>query len=249
MNFTWIVNAAVTVMAVVEAQKNDFGYSNIQKSEVNAIVSLTNFARSHVAVPAVRMYNVRWNHHVAKDLQHAVQTIDPSWWFANNQNNGGFNGQVLMDYEPFKSKHPKWGFLIHDGCQSGTKGVQRIFRYRAINQKPYFNYYNCNATGFTPHGYTNSYRSCSAQSYPNGSNKPYSWVWQYMPKLLLENTTEIACMLVGQSGPNAAGGNRPNHFFCYRNNVTSQINEQPYKAGKSMSECPRSTKRVNNLCI
>lgn len=250
MNLTGLIKVALGVAAIHESRRMDSGYFDIPQSEVNDLVNILNSARAHVRVPAVRMRKVGWNYEMASDLQQAVQTIDPSWWFDKNQSVARFNAEVLMRYEPFKSKYPGWDFLIHDGCQSSPVGVRRIFMYRAIHQKPYFNYNNCNATGFTPHaGYINSYLSCVTHPYPMVSNKPYSWVWQYMPKLLLENTTEIACMLVGQSGPNAAGGYRPNHFFCYRNNATPQINEQPYKAGKSMSECPKGTRGVKRLCV
>jgi hypothetical protein len=226
--------------------------NSIPQSEVTELMDILNEARSNVAVKAVRMHKVKWNLTMAADLNNAVKTLDPSWWFDANQTKARYNGQVLMDYEPFASKYPGWDFLIHDGCQNGPAAVRRIFIYRAIAQKPYFNYNNCNATGFIAgKGYINSYLSCCAHDYPAVSNKPYSWVWQYMPKLLLENTTEVACMMLGQPGPNYAGGDRPNHFFCYHNNATPQVNEQPYKAvskgQKAGAECPG--KVVKRLCI
>lgn len=242
------VFAAFNVTESVKAKP----YTKIPDSEIKSIVGMTNYARSHVKVPAAKMHQVHWNEELHSVLDQAVEQIDPSWWFSTNQTKARYNGQVLMDYEPFKSQFPGWDFLIHDGCQSSAVGLRRIFQYRALSQRPYFNYENCNETGFTPNkGYINSYMSCNAHDYPTVSNMPYSWVWQYMPKLLLENTTEIACMLTGRPGPNADGKAHPNHFFCYRNNATPQINEQPYKATakgeQAGAECPRKVK--NRLCV
>ncbi len=227
-------------------------FYSLPKNEVADILQLTNYARSHVNPSAVSISRVNWNYTMQKDLEAFVQITPKSWWFSDSDNpNIKFNAFELMQKPEFKSKYPGWGYLIHDGCQSSNTGVTRIFRMRAIKQAPYFSYANCRKDVFSnDRGHINNYLTCIKQSYPKVSNKPWSWVWQYYPPLVLENTTEIACALLSQPGPNAAGGNRPNHFFCYRNNATPQINEVPYKSGKAGSECYKKGKKViNKLCV
>lgn len=219
-------------------------------SEAGTLTSIANEARSDVAVPAARMQHVVWNYTMQDSLQQAVQTTNKSWWFDANQNTSRFNLEALMQFEPFKSNYPGWGFLFHDSCQDGEFGITRIFLYRAIRQRPYFDYDHCNATGFTQNqGSINSYMSCTKEHYPEVAKRPYSWVWQYMPALLLENTTEIACALLGMQGALTTKGGAPNHFMCFRNHATVQVNEQPYKAGVSCSECEPEQTCINRLCI
>ncbi len=227
-------------------------FYSLPKNEVSKILSITNKARANVNPPAVRMNKISWNFTMQKDLEAFVQNTPKSWWFSRSEDiTVKFNGFTLANRHAFfANKYPGWGYLIHDGCQSTNTGVQRIFNMRALVQSRFFSYKDCNKTGVTDtRGHINNFTSCVGKKYPWVSNQPWSWVWQYYPPLVLENTTEIACALLSQPGPNAAGGHRPNHFFCYRNNYTPQINEVPYKTGKSMSECLSDKKRMNKLCV
>ncbi len=223
-------------------------FYNLPTVESNLIVNTINQARTNVATPALAMHKVAWNHTLQADIEAFVQLTPKDWWFSRSDTGLKFNGFDLMNQPFFKNKYPDWDFLIHDGCQSTITGVSNIVKMRALKQKHCFKYSHCNPNGFmSDYSHVNNYASCSAANYPLKSNLPCSWSWQYYPALILEDTTQIAGALLSQPGPNAAGGNRPNHFFFYRNNAKLQSNEQPYRAGKSGKGCPG--KIVNKLCV
>lgn len=241
-------------MLGIQASMGD--YTDIGESQIKRLVSMVNSARSNVKVQAYAMPKVEWNYNLEADLKKAVKTMSPSWWFATNHSEARYNSQLLMRYEPFNTSYHDYDFMMHDGCQSTSNGVSRIFWMRAINQAKFFKYHMCADTVQPSNwGYINSYFSCAGINRNVTklvSNEPWSWMWQYYPKIVNDDMDNFACMLLGRSGPNAAGGHRPNHFFCYWGRKShAQVSEKPYIAiedgQKAGDGCPG--KVVNKLCI
>jgi len=255
-----ILGLQVSVNGTTLASKKNNGdapYTYISNGEIKRLVGMVNYARTHVKVGAYAMPRVTWNYDLEKDLKIAVKTMDPDWWFGGDHApDARYSSQWLMRYAPFNTSYPDYDFMIHDGCQSMEGGVARIFWMRAINQAKFFKYNLCADTVQPSNwGYINSYFSCAGINRNVTklvSNEPWSWMWQYYPKIVNDDMEDFACMLLGKSGPNAAGGNRPNHFFCYWGKKShAQTSEKPYVAIKDGQKagdgCPG--KVVKNLCV
>lgn len=249
-----INDTATSDLEVASRSLRGVRYTFIPDSEIHNIVGMVNKARSNVKVPAYAMPKVHWNYDLQAALKRAVAHTDPDWWFQKNQTKARYNGQVLMDYAPFNTSFPGYDFFIHDGCQSDSRALSRIFQMRALNQAKFFNYNMCSNVVLPSKGYINSYFSCADIPNKNNlvSNKAWSWVWQYYPKIVNDDVEDFACMLLGHQGPNAAGGYRPNHFFCYWGKKSHpQTSEKPYiAAGEDRAPgwgCPG--KVMKNLCI
>lgn len=232
-------------------------YTEIGEPQIKRLVSMVNSARSNVRVQAYAMPKVTWNYQLENDLKIAVKTMPEDFWFGGQHAPGArYASQWLMRYAPFNTSYPDYDFMMHDGCQSTQNGVSRIFWMRAINQAKFFKYHMCADTVQPSNwGYINSYFSCAGINRNVTklvSNEPWSWMWQYYPKIVNDDMDNFACMLLGRSGPNAAGGNRPNHFFCYWGHKSHpQTTEKPYVAIKDGQKagdgCPG--KAVNRLCV
>ena len=232
-------------------------YTDVGQGEINSVVSMVNYARSHVKVPAYAMPRVSWDYQLEAALKQAVKDIDTDWWFgSDNQPTARYNSQLLLRYAPFNTSFPGYDFMIHDGCRNAANALQIIFRMRAINQARFFKYNLCSDT-IQPNnwGYINSYFSCAGINRtvtPLVSGEPWSWMWQYYPKIVNDDMDKFACMLLGSPGPNADGKNHPNHFFCYWGKKShAQTSEKPYVAvepgQKAGDGCPG--KVVKKLCI
>lgn len=261
MNFKGILLGwiGINVLGNSDARKLAAPYTTIPSSEIKSIVGMVNKARSNVKVGAYAMPHVTWDYSLETALKQAVKDIDTEWWFgSDNEPFARYNSQMLMRYAPFNTSFPNYDFMIHDGCQSISTGLTRIFNMRAINQAKFFKYNLCSDTNTVPAGtwgYINSYFSCAGINKNTTklvSNKPWSWMWQYYPKIVNDDMETFACMLLGSSGPNAAGGSRPNHFFCYWGNKSHpQVGEKPYVAVQAGQQagagCPG--KVVNKLCM
>lgn len=242
---------------VAAEDKSTTAFTEINQKEINSLISMVNTARSKVVVSAYAMPKVTWNYNLAKDLQEAVKNMPTDWWFGGeHQPEARYNSQLLMRYAPFNTSYPNYDFMIHDGCQSTNNGVSRIFWMRAISQAKFFKYQSCSDTVINRNwGYINSYFSCAGIDRNNTklvSNESWSWMWQYYPKIVNDDMEDFACMLLGHSGPNAAGGSRPNHFFCYWGHKShSQVSEKPYTAIKNDEQpgegCPG--KVIKRLCV
>lgn len=232
-------------------------YTEMGQKQINSLVNMVNSARRNVKVKAYAMPQVTWDYRLESALKQAVKDMDTEWWFGSNSlPTARYNSQLLMRHEPFNTTFPGYDFMIHDGCQSISTGVSRIFWMRAINQAKFFKYNLCADTVQPSNwGYINSYFSCAGINRtvtPLVSNEPWSWMWQYYPKIVNDDMDKFACMLLGSPGPNAAGGHRPNHFFCYWGNKSGpQVTEKPYVAVKPGQEpgdgCPGKVSR--RLCV
>lgn len=231
-------------------------FTDIGPGEIDKLINIVNHARSQVKVRAFAMPKVSWDYALQTQLNQAVLDIDTEWWFSKTQNKSRYNGQVLMDYAPFNKAFPNYDLFMDDGCESISNGISKVFWMRAVNQAKFFNYKKCTDTlQHSKWGYVNNYFSCSGINRNVTllvSNKPWSWMWQYYPKMVNDDVDKIACMLLGRGGPNIDGGYRPNHFFCYWGKKSHpQTSEKPYvsiKRGQKPGDgCPG--KVVNKLCI
>lgn len=240
----------------IASEANAAPYTNIPQAEINAIVGMVNHARSNVVVPAYAMPKVTWNYALQADLQQAVKTLDPNWWFGGDSEPiARYNSQLLMRQAPFNTSYPDYDFMIHDGCRNAPNALDIIFRMRAINQARFFKYKLCSDTVQPASGYINSYFSCSGIDRNKTqlvSGAPWAWMWQYYPKIVNDDMDNFACMLLGAPGPNADGKNHLNHFFCYWGKKSHpQTSEKPYvaiKPGQKAGDgCPG--KVVNRLCV
>ena len=130
-----------------------------------------------------------------------------------------------MEFPEFKKyKDSGWRSLIHDTCDNGPNGIERIIKFR-IHQQECFNYDLCSKSKFT------NYLTCSVEplKYVQVNSRRCSWFYAYYPHLIYSDIYQIACALTGIPVPNTPN-KQPNSFGCfartkYKYNPT---NDLPY---------------------
>jgi len=244
------MNLKTWMLGFLGVQQAAAVYTTVSPQEAQSTVNLINSARRSVNPAAAAMPQVIWDFKLQAALDNFTLHVNPAWWFDKNQTVARYNGEVLMQFEPFKTQFPGHGFMTHDGCMNNPKAITKNFAER-IRQKDCFDYYKCPTTVIPHIGYINNYFDCNRYPYPAKlvSGTPCSWFWQYYPMIVNDNVKTMACLLTGHPGPNADGKDHVNHLFCYYGNVKKQITEQPYVAGPSCSACLPTTKCKEKLCL
>ena len=206
----------------------------------NHYATALNKLRSNVHPPATNMQRISYNFEFQARADEVVDIMGPQWFYENSNQTDirqGWNGY----YVPTLRGPPDWGMGGHDTCKSMTeKCLFDNLSYRVNQNKHCYNFNACDSKD----GSYDRFKSCDNGPSQTVAHTTCSFVFNYWPRFIMANTTEIACVMLGIGGPGDAFQN--NSFWCWTR-FKNPSNDQPYKPGPSGSDCKNGVSK--KLCI
>lgn len=234
------------LMAILGLSGIAYGLKPLSTDSANKYVSRLNFYRRNVKPSATDMQEIHYSFAKQAKIDKLLQQHGGSWvyqpfgtsnWGDYEITRQGWNGY----YVPLLIDEPTWAITWHDTCRSHTeKCLFDNLHYRVDQQNQCYDYNHCNATV----GSYNRFMSCDNGPTQFGAHTTCSYVFNYWPRFIMANITEIACAVLNTPGP--GDKHQRNSYWCW-GEWKNPKTDKPYEAGPWGAKCNKGVS--NKLCI
>jgi len=180
------------------------------------------------------MVKVAWNYALQADLD-KLAAKDPAALIVD------VSTKSLMTTEPWASKYPGFGLVMHDACVQDTLDgcISHLIQLRVRQWYACCDYAKCSATQYS------KFKSCCPLT-PKGENCRN--VNEYV-QMLAGDWSSMACVVVAGTIQGTKPG-KTHTYICY-GNVNWPITDQTFQKGQHCSACPAgfATCSRQGLCV